>query len=249
MATVSPIAPNTVKNCPHGLPFGACPTCSGMGGGGGSVKKAQPPKNEMSYGECYAIWMRMKAADSQKLEGEQNLQRQAEFLQKSKEMLNQMSEKLLSALNKIQNILPAPMDKLFGAVANNILKPLLNIIQNFPNFVNNISKFVQNIQREVYIVAEKLASVFGEIKNFIQKQVSETFKKFTKKVYKILNIFGLREEEDFEEDEKVSAEIAAFKAKDVVSIKEFLISLIRVEKSIKTERKPKNDPDSKPNTQ
>ena len=54
-------------------------------------------------------------------------------------------------------------------------------------------------------------------------------------LYKILNIFGLRSDDDFEEDEKVSAEIAAFKAKDVVSIKEFLISLIR------TERKPKDD--------
>ncbi len=177
----------------------------------------------------------MKAADRQKLEAEQSLQRQAEFLQKSKEMLTQMSEKLLSVLNKIQNILPSPVAKLFNAAVNNILRPLLNIIQNFPNFVNNLNKFIQNIQREVYIVAEKLASVFGEIKNFIQKQVSETFKKFTKKVYKILNIFGLQREEDFEEDEKVSAEIAAFKAKDVVSIKEFLISLIR------TEKKPKDE--------
>jgi len=235
MATIAPISPNTVQNCPHGLPFGACPVCSGMGGGGKSVKKADPPKNEMSYGECYAIWMRMKALDRRKLEAENNLLKQAEFIQNAKQMLNQMSERLLSVLNKIQNILPTPVNSLFGAAVNNILKPLLNVIRNFPNFINNINKFVQNIQREVYIVAEKLASVFGEIKNFIQKQVSGAFKKFTKKVYKILNIFGLKDDDDFEEDEKVSAEIAAFKTKDVVSIKEFLISLIR------TERKPKDD--------
>lgn len=243
MATIAPIAPNTVHNCPHGLPAGACPVCSGMGGGGAKpAKKAEPPKNEMSYGECYAIWMRMKAADRRKLEAENNLQRQAEFLQNAKQMLSQMSERLLSVLNKIQNILPAPVANVFGAVVNNILKPLLNIIQNFPNFINNINKFVQNIQREVYIVAEKLASVFGEIKNFIQKKVSETFKKFTKKVYKILNIFGLKYgEDDFEEDEKVSAELAAFKAKDVVSIKEFLISLIKIDKK---ERKAEDDSDN-----
>lgn len=244
MATIAPISPNTVHNCPHGLPFGACPVCSGMGGGGAkTAKKTEPPKNQMSYGECYAVWMRMKAADRRKLEAENNIQRQAEFLQNSKQMLNQVSERLLSILNKIQNILPLPLAGVFGATVNNILKPLLNIIQNFPNFVNNMSKFVQNIQREIYIVAEKLAGVFGEIKNFIQKQVSETFKKFTKKVYKILNIFGLRCGEDgaenFDEDEKVNAEIAAFKAKDVVSIKEFLISLIR------TERKPKDDNNDK----
>lgn len=239
MATISPISPNTVQNCPHGLPFGACPTCSGMGGGGRAVKKAEPPKNEMSYGECYAIWMRMKAAERRKLEAENNIQRQAEFIEKSKQMLNQMSERLLSALNKIQNILPRPVAALFGAAVNNILKPLLNLIQKFPNFINNLSKFAQNIQKEAYIVAQKLAAVFGEIKNFIKKQASDTFKKFTKKVYKILNIFGLKyeEEDDFEEDEKVSAEIAVFKAKDAVfnkKIKEFLINLIR------TENKPKD---------
>ena len=211
MATIAPIAPNTVHNCPHGLPAGACPVCSGMGGGGAKpAKKAEPPKNEMSYGECYAIWMRMKAADRRKLEAENNLQRQAEFLQNAKQMLSQMSERLLSVLNKIQNILPAPVANVFGAVVNNILKPLLNIIQNFPNFIN--------------------------------KKVSETFKKFTKKVYKILNIFGLKYgEDDFEEDEKVSAELAAFKAKDVVSIKEFLISLIKIDKK---ERKAEDDSDN-----
>ena len=235
MASITPISPNIVQTCPHGLPAGACPVCSGMGGGG-SAKKADPaPKNEMSYAECYAIWMRMKADDRRKLEAENNLQRQAQFLQNSKQMLANKAERLLSILNKMETILPKPVAAVFNAAVNSILKPIMTIIQNFPDFVNNINKFIQNIQREIYIVAEKLASVFGEIKNFIQKQVSETFKKFTKKVYKILNIFGLRSDDDFEEDEKVSAEIAAFKAKDVVSIKEFLISLIR------TERKPKDD--------
>ena len=210
MASITPISPNIVQTCPHGLPAGACPVCSGMGGGG-SAKKADPaPKNEMSYAECYAIWMRMKADDRRKLEAENNLQRQAQFLQNSKQMLANMAERLLSILNKMETILPKPVAAVFNAAVNSILKPIMTIIQNFPDFVNNINKF-------------------------IQKQVSETFKKFTKKVYKILNIFGLRSDDDFEEDEKVSAEIAAFKAKDVVSIKEFLISLIR------TERKPKDD--------
>ena len=70
MASITPISPNIVQTCPHGLPAGACPVCSGMGGGG-SAKKADPaPKNEMSYAECYAIWMRMKADDRRKLEAE-----------------------------------------------------------------------------------------------------------------------------------------------------------------------------------
>lgn len=234
--SINPINTSKAQTCPHGLPPGACPTCSSMGGGGVKQKKADAPqKNEMSYAQCYAIWMRMKAADRREAQAELNMQRQAEFMLKAHKMLITMSDKLIAALNKIENLLPFPMDKVFSATVNNILKPVLNLIANFPNFIDNIAKFVQNIQREIYIVAEKLASVFGEIKNFIQKKVSETFKKFTKKVFKILNIFGLESEEDFEEEEKVNAEIAAYKAKDVVSIKEFLISLARME------RKPEDD--------
>ncbi len=235
MASISPVTTNNVKTCPHGLPFGACPVCNGMGGGGGSVKKADPPKkNEMSYAQCYAIWMRMKAADRRKLETENNIRREAENIQKTKEALSKMADKLINVLNKIENILPKPVAALFNATVNNILKPLMNIIQKFPDFIKNAVEFMKNIQREVYVVAEKLASVFGEIKNFIQKQVSDNFKKFTKKVYKILNLFGLKEgEEELEDDEKINAEIAAFKAKDVVSIKEFLISLTRTAKKEK----------------
>ena len=66
--SISPVSTAKVQTCPHGLSPGACPICNPMGGGGGSRKKADPaPKNEMSYGEMYAIWMRMKAADKRKL--------------------------------------------------------------------------------------------------------------------------------------------------------------------------------------
>lgn len=241
MATVSPISPNNVSTCPHGAPFGACPICSGMGGGSVKQKRPEPPKNEMSYAECYAVWMRMKAADRREAQNEANLQRQIETLENAKRVLNQITEKLLNVLNKIENMLPSPVNALFNTVVNNILKPVMNIIANFPNFVAGINKFIQNIQREIYIVAEKLAGVFGEIKNFIRENISKTFKRFTKKVYKILNLFGLfgedGEENNFEEDNKAFAEIQAFKTKDIVSIKEFLLKLRNVE------RKPKDDSD------
>ena len=52
---------NTAK-CPHGFPVGACPICSGMGGGGKSKDrdKARVP-GEMTYNECLAEWHRMQA--------------------------------------------------------------------------------------------------------------------------------------------------------------------------------------------
>lgn len=232
--SVSPVTTTNIHTCPHGMSPGACPVCNP---GGGSTKKANAtPKNEMSYGEMYAIWMRMKAADRRKLQNENNIKREAEILANTKAVLSKMTDKLINVLNRMESILPKPVANLFHATVNNILKPIINIIQNFPNFVKNIGEFIQNIQKEVYIAAEKLASVFGEIKNFIQKRVSESFKKFTKKVYKILNIFGLNSgEDDLEDDERVNAEIAAFKANDVVFIKEFLISLTRISKKEKDE--------------
>lgn len=234
--SISPVTSNSVQTCPHGAAPGVCPICSGMGGGGGKTKKADTqPKNEMSYAQCYAIWTRMKAAERREMQAENAMQRQAEFLANTQKMLAQMTEKLLNTLSKIENILPTPLKGMFAATVNNILKPIMNFIVNFPNFVSDIGKFLQNMQREIYIVAEKLASVFGEIKNFIKEKVSETFKKFTKKVYKILNIFGLFEEDNFEEDERVSTELAVFKAKDVVSIKEFLIKLAGMERKEKDE--------------
>lgn len=234
MASISPVTTNNVKTCPHGLPFGACPVCNGMGGGGGSVKKADPPKkNEMSYAQCYAIWMRMKAADRDKLEMKADNQRQAAFIQNTQKMMQNAADKLLNILNRIESSLPKSFAALFNASMGNILRPLLNIIKNLPEFMKHAGKFIQNIQREVYNAAEKLVSIFGEIKKKKKKKLSESFKKFTKKVYRILNIFGFNNEEDLGDDEKVDAEIAAFKPKDILSIKEFLISLTRKETKTK----------------
>ena len=53
--------------CPHGFPHGACPLCSGMGGGGSSrTRNLRRRPGEMSYNECYAVWQRMKASKLEK---------------------------------------------------------------------------------------------------------------------------------------------------------------------------------------
>ena len=42
--------------CPHGMAPGACPICSGMGGGGSSRVGERPQKaGEMSYHQCAMI--------------------------------------------------------------------------------------------------------------------------------------------------------------------------------------------------
>ena len=51
--------------CPHGLPVGACPICSGMGGGGAKKADSTAKPGEMSWNECYAIGQMMKAQNSE----------------------------------------------------------------------------------------------------------------------------------------------------------------------------------------
>lgn len=226
MSAVTSVSPHIAKTCPHGLPVGACPICSGMGGGS-SVKKSAPKvENEMSYSQCYAIWMRMKAEKAQKQAQAESLARQIEFLDKMKATLAKNFDKLMTALDKIQKMLPAEVQVVFSKIVSNIIKPLVSLIQDFPKVVKNIQTFIQNIQRLVYVAAEKLAAVFGEIKNFIKRKLSENFKKFTNKVYKILNLFGL-EDEKLDDDEVITAEINAFKANEAKTVKELMLRIFK----------------------
>lgn len=50
---LSPINKSKIGTCPHGLPQGACPICSGMGGGGGARKVETKGAGEMTWDcEC-----------------------------------------------------------------------------------------------------------------------------------------------------------------------------------------------------
>lgn len=226
MASVTPISANKVQTCPHGLPFGACSICNGGGGGMKSQKTDSTPKQTMSLSAMYAFMHRKEALEARKEAQKNELLAQNQNLLKTKEALNNMMNKLEGILNKIENILPKPILKAFNEIVQNVLKPLSEIIQKFPETVKNFKEFIQNIKTQAFIAAEKLASVFGEIKNFIQKSISNSFKKFTKKVYKILNLFGLNTNEDYEEDERVNSEIYTFKTKDVKNLKEIMLKLI-----------------------
>lgn len=49
-----------IGTCPHGLPQGACPICSGMSGGMKKTDFSAKP-GEMSWNECAAIGAFLKA--------------------------------------------------------------------------------------------------------------------------------------------------------------------------------------------
>jgi len=188
---------HTVKistgSCPHGLPYGACPICSGMGGGGGSVRK----KPQMSWSECYSVWQQMiKAKDNanqQKLGAMYNPQ--ISFAQKVGNIAMQMAnlaDKLNNFAAKLQNlpkIISTPI-----LLATKFFVGVLNITNNIFTMTQKALNFVQ---QKFADISDKLNAIFGEMKNFMEKQVSDKMKSLKKK---LKSLFGLAEVEETEKE-------------------------------------------------
>lgn len=205
---VAPAGASTIQNagkCPHGLPIGACPICSGMGGGGSTQRKDKPRvPGEMSYAECMAAWIKIQAAKDAKIEAQiQRLENaQAMHLQHRMLMgLDKVAQKLDSIMQKIEQM-PKILQIPVKIIINVIVKPILNLIAKIPQIINNIQTMILNIKNFISSVTEKLASVFGEIKNFIGAKISQGFKKTIKS---ILNFFTQGEDEEDEEKEKLKS--------------------------------------------
>ena len=87
--------------CPHGLPPGACPICSGMGGSSQKVQTADfsAKPGEMSWNECAAIGAFLKSLKNARMAREADFQRHilsmAKFeadMTKAAQQLNQFIE-------------------------------------------------------------------------------------------------------------------------------------------------------------
>ena len=73
--------------CPHGMSPGACPICSGMGGGSTRVGERPQKAGEMSYHQCAMIGAMMRAREARLEAHEQNLQARTEALQKFEQQI------------------------------------------------------------------------------------------------------------------------------------------------------------------
>ena len=205
---VAPAGATTIQNagkCPHGLPIGACPICSGMGGGGVSKDKHKPRvPGEMSYAECMAAWIKIQAAKEAKIEAQiQRIENAQAKLLENRIMLgldkvNKNLDKLMQNLENMPPILSIPVK----IAINVIIKPILNLISKIPQLITNIQTFLNNIRTFISSVGEKLAAVLGEIKNFVDAKISQPIKKTVKT---ILSFFTQSEEEENEEVNKLKS--------------------------------------------
>ena len=218
---VAPYAQATQQGnkCPHGLPPGTCPICSGMGGGSMRKDKDTPRRpGEMTYNECMAAWNKIQAAKEAKIQ--QRIDRLEALAHKDNLKFQQNIEKIQKSFEKaLQNIqnMPAIIQMPVKFVINNIIMPVLNFAAKIPQAINNIQQFFTNAFNVAVMVADKVVAVLGEIKNFINAQIIEKTKKAIKT---ILSLFTQSQEES-----KENEEVEKLKSRE---IKNILKSLFRI---------------------
>ncbi len=226
---------NRANTCPHGLPLGACPICNGMGGAS-STKKADEPRRpgEMTYQECYAQWKQMQRAQAREQAMQEAMLKNAQLAAKIQQQLTNITNGIISFLDKVQNSLPKPIAKVFTTISENVLKPLVKIVQDFPQIIRNLPNIIENIRADIARVAEKLTALVGEVQNFVEKKISEAVKSLKRRFRKIFSLFGI-EEEYSEEDEKIEDEMRVFKQFEIEKLKDAIRRLLNIKEKEKEE--------------
>ena len=200
--------------CPHGLPPGACPICSKMGGGGGGLRVGERPQkaNEMSYHQCVMLSNLMRARELADKRHVQLLEAHAEAIKAFDTTMTKIANNLQ---NFIQQMTVNALTKPLAIVAKNIALPLVNFVQNIP-------KFIQKFQNFKFDIQDKLNAIFGEIKNFMQKKIADNVSTIKSKFEGLFKIFKKHNAKD--EDTKIDED------KKIFNLKNILIKFIRKKK-------------------
>ena len=170
-----------IGTCPHGLPQGACPICSGMGGAGKKADFSAKP-GEMSWNECAAIGAFLRAQKNAQMQKQADIQNYAQSLRVFQNSLMSASQRAVNIAGFFVQNTPAFIAKPVGFILNNFVAAPLKMIANIPNFIQNFSNKMADI-------SDKLTAMFGELKNSIEKKISDKFNEFKKKVKSLFSIF------------------------------------------------------------
>ncbi|MDD3419804.1 MAG: hypothetical protein PHE78_04280 [Candidatus Gastranaerophilales bacterium] len=205
---VAPITSNISVNrglCPHGMPFGACPICSGKGGGGGISSGRNTAKaGEMTWDECYAVGQMLKAQAQRKEDATQfNLSSVFTSIQSNK-TIQAMSEKFAAISNFVNTVITRPT----MALANRIITAVTTPIINLANRIAQSTPFkfgmeiAENIKKGFTNITDKLAAIIGEPLNAMADFIAENWKKIKPKKYIFFSEVDT-EMEQGEQDEEV----------------------------------------------
>ena len=171
--------------CPHGLPPGACPICSGMGGSSNKVQTADfsAKPGEMSWTECAAIGAFLKSLKNARLAREADYQSHLLNIAMFEKNMVKASQNLA---NFIQTLSGNALTKPVAVVLQNVAMPILQHIKNVPV---NIMNTIATISQKLADISDKLTAIYGELKAAINKKVSDFFNKVKKKLVSIFMIF------------------------------------------------------------
>lgn len=222
----SAIQKTKVGTCPHGLPLGACPICNGMGGGGGGAKRtSSSTKNagEMSWDQCFAIWQQiLKAKDLAQQKQELAMQARLQ-MPNAQTKLENLAQNIANLVQKLTQLnqkgqmesLPKIISRPLALMAKMAI-PVLNVVKNIAVATQKVINFVQGKFADI---SDKLSAVFGELKNSMEKKISERFTDFKKKFKSLFGILEPAETDD--EDKKIEESKRLFELKTILqSLKE-----------------------------
>ena len=177
---------------------------------------------EMSYHQCAMIGNMMRARELAEKRQTQNLEKHLEAMKAFESTMQRISNNLQ---NFIQQMGANFVTKPIAFFAQNIALPIVNFVQNIP-------KFIQQFQNLKIDIQDKLNAVFGEMKNFVQKKVSDIVSVLKSKLEGLLKIFKKNNAED--DDTKIDDD------KRIFNLKTILHKIIR-------KKKEKDDNSSKDN--
>jgi len=204
---------NKIKTgtCPHGLAPGACPVCSMSAG---SMKQSDRNRKlgEMTYHECAMIGNMLRAKALAEKNHEKMLERWSEKQKNFDLELAKMSENIIRLANKMSNTL---LFKPIAFLIINTALPTINTVRNFTSFVMSISNKIHQIKQTIIDIVDKLTAIYGEIKNFIQKKVSELISMIKTKFTDMFKI--LKKNNSDNDDSKVDEDKKIFNLKRLIS--------------------------------
>ncbi len=199
--------------CPHGLPAGACPICSGMAGGNSTTKRDTPRNvGEMTYNQCAAIGAMLRAQKAARQRAEANQQTFLQAMVQFNKNLQNVHQRILEFASNIQKSMPA----IISAPVNFVLTQVAARIVNLAAGVTNV---LTNVAQKLVDIADKLAAVYGELRAAVSKSLSNLMGNIKKKLKSMFFIFGADETDD--EEKKIDETKKAF------NLKTFLHSLSR----------------------
>lgn len=199
-------------SCPHGLPQGACPICSGMAGGNSTTKRDIPRNvGEMTYNQCAAIGAMLRAQKQARAQAQAAQQNHIQALAEFQKNISNTHMRLMELAAAIKETMPSGIAKPINFVLTTIIGRALNILQNIPTVITNVTQF---ISQKFVDISDKLTAIYGELKAAIDEKISKFISNTKKKLKSMFFIFGINETDD--EDKKIEEAKRTFELKTFI---------------------------------